>query len=70
MQEIIPLVIAAVLVFGLYKLLKLIVKAFDDSGFKSFMLSFFGKVLLIFISVVILFSIYAFVMVNIVGIRC
>lgn len=70
METIITLVVAALLVFVIYKALDAVFKVLPESGFRSFMLSDYGKVFTGFMSLALLWVIFVYVMVDVFGIHC
>lgn len=69
-SELGSLLIAALLIFGIYKLLIALLNALPDSSFRTFLLSTSGRVLVGFISFLGFWLLLAFVLVGILGINC
>lgn len=70
METIITLVVAALSVLVIYNGLDAIFKVLPESGFRSFMLFNYGKVFTGFMSLSLLWVIYVYVMVGVLGIHC
>ncbi|MCS3734085.1 hypothetical protein [Mucilaginibacter dorajii] len=70
MENIGVLIVAILLIFGIYKGVNLLFSLLPDSSFRAFMLSAGGKVLSGIFSPFILFAIWVFVAINILHIHC
>jgi hypothetical protein len=70
MEDIGVLIVAILLIFGIYKGIIFLFSLLPDSSFRTFMLSAGGKVLTGIISPFILFAIWVFVAINILHIQC
>ena len=70
LSEIGTLLVAVVLVYGIYKVLNAIFNTLPQSSLREFILSSSGKVFIGLISVIIFFAIFIVVMTTVLGIQC
>ncbi|RFZ94423.1 hypothetical protein D0C36_02400 [Mucilaginibacter conchicola] len=68
--EIGTFLIAALLLFGIYKIMNALYTALPESPFRTFILSPYGNVLNGVLSLIILYGLFVFVAVAILDIRC
>lgn len=64
------LIVAALLLYGIYKGIIALFSIFPDSAFRTFLLSPSGKVIIGFISPIILYILFVYFMINFSGIHC